>query len=230
VVVVDAGVRARLAADHQRIEGQAPTEAQIEEAVDRWIADQVLRREARALGLDRGDVVVERRLAQKMAFLLRSEADPPDPTDDDLRPLLEGRAPVPGTFRFEHRVFRSSPTVDEDARVGLQAVQRGDLDVGDPFIHGLTIRETAPRIEERFGPGFAEALEALPVGAWAGPISSSYGLHVVRLEARTAPTPATLETHREALTKDWRRRRRDGLEQERIRRLVDRYEVRREDR
>ncbi len=219
-VVVDAGVRARLAADHERREGAPPTEAELRAAADAWVEGEVLRREARALGLDRGDLVVERRLAQKMGFLLRSEADPPAPTDADLQAVLDatpGAFAAPGRLRFEHRMFRTRQ--EAEAAVGTD-------DPGEPFIHGRSIDDDAAGVDGRFGPGFAAALDDAPTGRWAGPVRSRFGHHVVRLERRAAAAAGTVETHREALTRRWTEQRRDALQRERTAALVARYEVR----
>ena len=231
VIVVDSAVRARLTGDFERIESRPPTESELDSAVDAWVADQVLSREARALGLDRGDLVVERRLSQKMGFLLRSEADPPRATDGELQAVLDGGGfpPDPATYRLEHRVFRSDrANASGDARRAVTALSSGaTADSGDPSIHGGTLGDDAAGLDARFGPGFAAALDGLEVGTWGGPVRSRFGLHVVRIHARTPARPVSVETHRDALEAIWLRDRRDSLERERVRRLVDRYEVRR---
>jgi hypothetical protein len=226
VIVVDDAVRARLIADHERIEGSLPSGAELGVAEDTWVRDQVLRREARALGLDRGDLVVERRLAQKMRFLLRSEADPQAPTEADLQTVLDGSPETfrtPGRYRLEQRVFK--PT-RPDARGAAEAALTSD-DPGDPFIHGTVLDGSAQAIDERLGAGFAAQLDHLPMSRWAGPLEGRQGLHIVRLEARAPPSLGTVDSHRGSLTETWREARRDALQRERVRDLVGRYTVRR---
>ena len=57
--------------------------------IDMAIKDKILAREAVALGLDQGDSIVERRLSQKMEFLLSDLAQSPDTTDEELQVFLE---------------------------------------------------------------------------------------------------------------------------------------------
>ncbi len=223
VIRVDAGVRARLAADHERRAGAPPSDEELAAAVDGWVRDEVLRREARALGLDRGDLVVERRLAQKMGFLLRSEADPEEPTDADLQALLDADPDLfrrPGDYVFEHRFFRADRADAEgDARAALTTDEPGD-----PFIHGSKIQGDRAAVDAKLGPGFVDALDALDTPL-SGPISSAYGVHLVRMLQRSSSTRATLETHRDPLARRWLDERRDALQAERVARLVDRYTV-----
>ena len=41
------------------------------------------------------------------------------------------------------------------------------------------VDQSADQVAKHFGPGFAQALFALPQGSWQGPIESGYGWHVV---------------------------------------------------
>jgi peptidyl-prolyl cis-trans isomerase C len=47
----------------------APTPEQMRNLVEHRVREEILYREALALGLDKGDTIVRRRLAQKMEFL-----------------------------------------------------------------------------------------------------------------------------------------------------------------
>ena len=191
------------------------------------MADQVLVGEARALGLDRGDLVVERRLAQKMRFLLESESDPPEPTDHDLQAVLDTEPDawrVPARMTLRHRFFRAErtdPEADAEAAVSSDAA-------GDPFIHGPTFAGDARALDARFGPGFAAAVSALPRATWAGPVTGSLGVHIVLIESWEESRIGTVADHREELTRRWSEARRTTLRRERTAALVDRWTVTRE--
>ncbi|HET9233834.1 MAG TPA: peptidyl-prolyl cis-trans isomerase, partial [Candidatus Eisenbacteria bacterium] len=65
-----------------------PTQDELNGLVNDFVREEVLMREAVALGLDRDDVIVRRRLAQKMEFLAEDAASVMEPTDLDLRTYL----------------------------------------------------------------------------------------------------------------------------------------------
>ena len=44
--------------------------------------------------------------------------------------------------------------------------------------------QTKDELTKSFGASFADAAFAQPVGVWQGPVSSAYGLHLVRIEER----------------------------------------------
>ena len=49
------------------------------------IEEELLAREARALGLDQNDTIVRRRLAQKLTFIVEDTSRIADPSEDELR-------------------------------------------------------------------------------------------------------------------------------------------------
>ena len=62
-----------------------------------------------------------------------------------------------------------------------------------------------------FGAEFAKQLAAQPTGEWRGPVTSSYGLHLVRVEARMEPRAVKFDEVRETVVRDLNdERRRDG--------------------
>ncbi|MGH8454469.1 MAG: peptidylprolyl isomerase, partial [Nevskiales bacterium] len=68
----------------------------------------------------------------------------------------------------------------------------------DPFLLGSVFPpQTEDEITRHFGTEFAQALIAAPPGQWTGPLHSSYGLHLVRLEHVTPAAPQDFERVRE---------------------------------
>lgn len=220
-----------------RRDGGAVDEAAVQAAVDRYVEEEALVREARRLGLDRGDLVVRRRLVQKMEFLMGDLAVAAEPTEAELRTWLEEHAAeyaLPARATFRHVYFsrdRHGENTTSAARAALDAglSDTPPDDAGDPFLlgsrfEGLTEAETA----RRFGPAFAAAVFSLPEGEWRGPIASAYGAHVVRVETRTPARSARLEDVRARVRADVRAARRAAAEREARRALRDRYDVRME--
>ena len=85
-IVVTAGQVAVLRRNYEIDNGRAPTAAELDRAVDLYVREEILVREARAQGLDRDDTIVRRRLVQKMEFAV---PEPPPPTDEQLRAFLQ---------------------------------------------------------------------------------------------------------------------------------------------
>jgi peptidyl-prolyl cis-trans isomerase C len=110
----------------------------------------------------------------------------------------------------------------------LAALDKGGSDeaFGDPFLHGyeFAAREEAD-VLAAFGPEFAKQLAAQPSGAWRGPVTSSYGLHLVKVETRTEPSPVKLDDVRAAVVRDFNDERRRTANREVFEKLRERYEV-----
>lgn len=187
--------------------GREPTLEELRGHVNRLIREQVLAREARALGMDRNDDVVRRRLAQKMDFLFRDMAAGLQTDDETLRAYLEthrNRYEIPGEISFEQVFFKT----DERGVAGAELAVAMFLDhpnrPGDatmlPRDHE---RMSAVQVRGLFGADFAEALQALPIGDWQGPVPSSYGLHAVRVTERTPSRMPALEDIRATVLADW---------------------------
>ncbi|HJL19533.1 MAG TPA: peptidylprolyl isomerase [Sandaracinaceae bacterium LLY-WYZ-13_1] len=218
--------------ERARARGAHPDDAALERA---WIREEVLVREARRLGLERGDPIVRRRLVQKLELWLEAQADVPAPDDDDLARHLRAHADRyrrPPRVGFTHVFFgrdRADPI--GDARAALDALRAdgaAPTDLGDPFLLG---RDQPPRpvaaVAGSFGPSFAEAVAGAPRDAWAGPFQSSYGAHLVRVTERTEGSLPSVDAVRERLTADWRRARREEAVARAVERLVERYRVER---
>src|SRR3954462_8099174 len=64
---------------------RGPTGEEMNDLLATLIEEELLAREARALGLDQNDTIVRRRLAQKLTFLVEDTSRIADPSDDELR-------------------------------------------------------------------------------------------------------------------------------------------------
>ena len=192
-VVVDDALVEWLAASHARQFGTAPTEAETDAAVQRHVRDVVVLAEARRRGLDVGDTVVDRRLIQKMEFLLEGAPEPTDAALEDFLAAHAERYAVPARGDVTHRFFSQRRTdAEEDARQG---------EGGDPFPLGATFTGPIARIERDLGlPG---ALGGLAVGVWHGPLRSPYGWHLVRIDGRTDARTRPLPEVRAEVLRDW---------------------------
>jgi PPIC-type PPIASE domain len=232
---IDEGLRRGLRQDFQRRTGAPPTAQEESALLRRWADEEILVREAQALGLDRGDVVVRRRLLQKMEFLAEESRPLPEPDEATLRAHLEShpeRWQVAPGVRFTH-VFvgreRHGDATLADARALLARLVAGEdpASLGDPFLRG---REVGPssrdEIAAQFGAEFASRVTELPVGTWSGPVGSSYGLHLVRVEQRRPGGPPPLAEVREAVRHDWIEERRAEARRAKLDDLRRHYDLR----
>ena len=216
--------------------GREPTEPELQTLVDEAIDEEILYREAQRLGLDRDDAIVRRRLAQKLTFLLEDSGDTGPPSETEMEEYYARHADRyrrPGRTTFDH-VFRSGDTRTDPA--GDAAALLGDLRagddggwrrLGDPFMLARTYAErTDLEIAGLLGRGFADAVSELPAGDWNGPVESTYGMHLVRVNGRTASRAPALAEVRDRVLADLREERRRERSLAAYQALRDDYEVR----
>jgi parvulin-like peptidyl-prolyl isomerase len=216
----------------------APSPEEMQSLVDARVREEILYREALAFGLDKDDTIVRRRMAQKMEFLFEDVAALREPTAGELGAWFEknaARFTLPARATFRHLYFspdrRGASARDEAARA-LQEVAGKAMDspeataLGDPFMFQDYYGDRSPEdIAKTFGPGFARALFQLTPRAWAGPIESGYGWHLVWVDAMTpAHTPAFAEVEPDVRT-GWIEDRRAEVRQKAFEAMRARYEV-----
>jgi len=200
---------------------QAPTPVQVASLVEAKVREEILYREALALGLDRDDTIVKRRLAQKMEFLAEDAAALREPTRPELEVWFQEHS---GAFASTPRVsfthvYFSADRHGEGAReVAVKALgtisagsRQSAARLGDPFMFQDFYGDRSPnQLAGVFGPAFAKALLELKPGTWQGPIASGYGWHLVFVDTITpARVPAFEEVEadvRAEWTAEWRTR------------------------
>jgi hypothetical protein len=233
-IEVTAAVIERLRAAAERQFGKAPDAEELRGQVMAHIREEVFCREALALGLDRDDTIVRRRLAQKMEFLTGDIVDAAEPADAAVREFFgknAARYAKAGRVSFRHIFFsREKRGAGTEAAVAgaLAVLVKGASDetMGDSFLHGFEFADREPDdVIATFGREFAEKLAALPAGAWSGPVVSSYGLHLVRVESRTEPRAVKFDEVRETVLRDFHDERRRTANIEVFKKLRERYQV-----
>ena len=83
-VTITSGEIQALTDQWTRLYSRQPTREELGGLIDNHVRTQILYREAKAMGLDKQDMVIERRLAQKIELLSRSLVVPEEPTDEAL--------------------------------------------------------------------------------------------------------------------------------------------------
>ena len=188
--VVRVGPRdiARLEDQWQAQMGRPPTAGELDSLVDAHVREEILVREARKIGLDDNDVIIRRRLAQKLTFVTEDLALLNPATEAELAAFFEANAEryrIPVRLTFSHIYF--SPDGRADAASALATVSDDNWrTIGDPFMLRRTYAHVSEaQVRRDFGARFSEALAALGSDGWQGPVESSYGHHLVRIEQRT---------------------------------------------
>jgi hypothetical protein len=208
---------------------RAPTGPELQGLIDDYVTEEVLYREALALGLDRDDLVVRRRMRQKMEFLNEGLTES-DPTEEDLHAFLAAhpeRSRIPSRVSFT-QVFLN-PAADDARAADLLALLRAGEDpssVGDATLlpQGLS-GATPSQVAGTFGTAFAEALAEASPGTWSGPIASSFGRHLVRVDAYEPGRLPRLEEVRDAVEREWAGERRREARERFTDELRQRYDV-----
>jgi hypothetical protein len=233
-VVVGQSEVAGLVQRFQATWNRVPTDAEIDGLIDWYVREEILYREGVDLGLDRDDPVIKRRVRQKMDVMLEESREAPPPTDDELAGYLQANADkfsLPATVSFT-QVYLGSPESAE-AAAALASHARAALASGaDPAELGRPTllppsqeRATTDIVSRDFGPKFVERVQHLPVGEWSGPISSSFGDHLVRVEERTLPVLPALGSVRARVAREWELDRRSRAADEGYRNLREQYDV-----
>lgn len=197
-IVVDQVIMDRLVQGFISQWQRSPDDVEISALIDEHVREEVLYREAKALGLDQNDAVVRLRLAQKMEALAMMDADAAsEPGEEALRDYLARHGDSfarPAQLSFAH-VFLSpddrGPGMADEARALLGELRAAGPVVTDGLGDALPLRSRYQMITQRevarlFGRGFAARLFDLPAGSWQGPVESGFGLHLVLVSEHTA--------------------------------------------
>jgi hypothetical protein len=216
-----------------------PSQEELQRLFHDHVRTEVLVREAMALGLDRNDTIVRRRLRQKMEFV----------NEGELQLSLASNQELQGHLMAHADRFRSEPLVSFE-QVFLDPARRGDRlnrdaaafkaqlnskgqglnasALGDPLamIESRWSEERRSELVAQFGSTFTDALLEQPRGSWVGPIPSAYGMHLVRVSAVKPGALPPLEQVRDAVQRDWQADQRQDQQEELYRQLLAKYSVR----
>lgn len=208
-IVVGQGQIDTMTALFERTWRRAPTPDEVKALIDGYVREEVLYREGVALGLDRDDQLIRRRVGQKLEFFAESMNGVPEPSDAELQAYLDKHReqfehPVRVTFR---QVYLGTETEADTTRLLAQLDKLGDSDAAADMgrttqLHARMELVPSTDIERAFGSRFAKALAAIPMHAWHGPVASEYGLHLVRVSERVAANPPVLGEVRESVKRD----------------------------
>jgi hypothetical protein len=216
----------------------SPTPEEMRRLIEGKVREEVLYREALALGLDKGDTIVKRRLAQKMEFLAEDLTGVRDPTTEELKTWFEKnheRFALPARLSFRHLYFspdRRGTGVKEAAASAHERLAGKPADspisatVADVFMFQDNYRDrTLDQVADVFGTTFATALFQLSPGSWQGPIESGLGWHVIWVESITPGRVPSFEEIEHTVKSAWIEEQRAESRRRAFDVMKDRYEV-----
>ena len=238
-IVIDRPALERLSQQFQRTWLRPPTEAELRGLADDLVKEEILYREALALGLDRDDLMIRRRMRQKMEFLNTDLVDQVAPTEAELAGYL---AAHPDSFREPERIdfvqiylAPESPAGPADERaaailarlsadpgLGADPQTLGDPTLLPPGLEGATTRE----ISGVFGTELAKVLARTQADGWSGPHPSTFGWHLIRVTGRSPSRLPALEEIRAQVEREWSAERREQANERFYEGLKARYRVR----
>jgi len=175
---------------------RAPSPAEMRGLIEQKIREEVLYRQALQLGLDKDDVIIRRRLAQKMQFLAEDVAAAHEPTIAELKAWYtknSGQFTLPRRFSFRHLYFspdRRGQQAHDDAMKALTRIRaepeesKAAAALADRFMFQDYYADRTPEeLEKEFGVQFAAAVQKLKPASWQGPVESGYGWHLVFVDS-----------------------------------------------
>lgn len=214
---------------------RSPPAAELEALIDKYIRDEILYREGVDLGLDLNDRVIQQRVLQKLEVFSEESGGLTAPSDAELNGYLRNNAARysnPPILDYQQVMFdpaRHSGSLEADFDDALRKLNAGanPASVGDSSLLPTSATGVSlDRLVRDFGNDFATAALALPVGSWQGPVRSGFGVHIVRVERKTAGQDARLTDVRAEVERDWENERRLKARESYYQSLLKEYDVR----
>lgn len=233
-IVLDAAQVERLSNEAALLRGRPPTVEELRAIVEPAIRDEVMYREALALGLDVDDDQVRDRLIEKMRYLTEDLADPEPASEDVLRAFFEASPElfrIPELVTFDQKFFsprERGERLRADVQQALAALREGDdgAELGDRTpLQDRFVAAPRERVEVLFGAAMTDAVFSAPPGDWLGPFESDFGLHLIRVVDRRAARQPSFDETRELAREVYAEQRRAEANRVAYERILSRYEV-----
>ena len=234
LVVTEADV-AHQAARWENMRGRPPTLPELKSAVDGYVRNEILYREALARGMDRQDPRVRLALIQKMEMMAAGQADAQSITEEELisfYALRKDQYRIPAKLGLKQIFFKQQDAAEERAKELLGQISEQEpadaelAELGDATMleHILTAM-TATELEAKFGAEFTAEVLSFPEDQWSGPVRSGYGLHLVQVFDRQAGTTAELAAVRDKVEYDLMYETRMASQEQGYQEIAGKYQV-----
>jgi peptidyl-prolyl cis-trans isomerase C len=215
-----------------------PTPEEMRRLVESKVREEILYREALALGLEQGDTIVKRRMVQKMEFLAEDLSALREPNREELKAWFEKnpqRFTITGRASFRHLYFAFDKRGEgaREAAAGVLATLAGQpadspgvTTLADPFMFQDYYGDRSPeQVANVFGAKFARSLFQLHPGSWHGPIDSGFGWHLVWVESMTPARVPAFEEVEPEVRSAWVAEQRTAFKRQAYEAMRTRYEI-----
>jgi hypothetical protein len=219
-----------------------PTDKERAGLIQQYLQEMILYREAVAMGLDKDDTVIRRRLAQKLEFLTQDLISPQPPSQDELQTYFEEhieRYQPPDLITMTHVFFDPDKRGDQTLKdaetikaelIALNEPPQDARSFGDPFmLQSYYPERSEAELAKLFGSGFARPVFELAPQQWHGPVLSGYGTHLVYVHDLQKSEPPKFTEVEKQVRQDWENDKRAQLNEQYIASLMGRYDVTIED-
>jgi hypothetical protein len=201
VITVTRAMRQSFTDNFDEDRSRVPSDTELQKMIESWVASEILYREGKALGVDRGDDMIRDRVAFKLQLLIFDQVRVPQPTEEQLR----------AWFASNHERF------DEQERVGFYLTPPTDQATAQRQLEDIAGERESEELRNQtrailgrpvaslaasFGESFRDRLLAMPQGQWSV-LQSKEGWHVVRLDKRQPGALARFEDVRDEVARIW---------------------------
>lgn len=221
-----------LIAKFEKTWGRPPQSGELKALIDELVLDEIYYRQALALGIDRDDALIRKRLRQKMEFYTEVDSENLHPSEGELQQFFSENA---DDYRLEdhyslRQLFLSTNRSEADLERRVEQMKNGlasgELPDADSSLLPSSFSLAGKReIVRHLGLDFYNKLEGLDTNKWIGPIESSMGMHFVFISERLEGGMPELGKIRDSVTKDWRYRRSLEMRERLNERLLAEYAI-----
>jgi hypothetical protein len=207
-----------------------PDEEDLDALINDFIMDEIFYKEAVAMGLDKTDLTVKRRLRQIMEMMIDEYATI-YPSEDQLRAYLEEH---PEKFRRDKRIsFRQLhfPVEERDEALEFLARMQENERAYETYNGGLLLlaeyyeNEVSYEVNKAFGDYFASRIFELETGVWNGPLESPFGWHLIYIYGIQEGEVPDLEEIWDQVEREWTVVRKNEIKEEGYKLLREKYNI-----
>lgn len=235
-IVISAADIAALQANFSRTWQRQPTEKELSGIIEESIRDEVAYREALAMGLDRDDPYVRRRMRMKTELLMEDIISLTPPTDEELNTfLVENRdqfkqQPEIAFSQIFFNAEKRGASLESELNAIKQQLQSSQTDLSQDLGDVIMLPQNYPLaalniVKRQFGEAFAEQIITLDPGIWSGPVVSTYGVHLVLVRDRVDGYDPELAEIRPVVEREFMANRRKHIKEEAYKKLQEQYEI-----
>lgn len=205
--------------------------AQLQRLVEDVAEQEVLFQEALRLGLDRTDPVIRKRLISQMKFVLQGVSQNTPSSEADLQEFYDSNKDkyrVPTKLSFKHRFFKHESEQPSSAIKRAVDARTNEQIKGDTFpFNSAYLDKSAVQVAQHFGEDFSNALFELDAkpDQWQGPITSTYGQHLIKLTSKRGQHMPEFDQIREQIAEDYSRQQQEQSNRVAVKKLIKQYTV-----